>query len=65
VRAERRRGHRVRDGPEQVGDLLDPVAHRRAGDVHALTLKSFFQPIQRQVVGVLAHDDVSQQTRPG
>ena len=33
--------------------------------MHALALKALLQPVERQVVGVLAHDDVSQQARAG
>ena len=50
--------------PQQLGRVAHPVAERRPRQLHALTLEDAFQAIERQVIRVLAGDDVRQQPRP-
>jgi hypothetical protein len=64
MRAESSLGHRVRDGPKDVGDLSDPISHRRARNVHALAFEALFDAVERLVVVVLADDDVGEKSWP-
>lgn len=64
IRPKRRLGHRVRDGPEDVGELLDPIAHRRACNVHLIARDALCDAVQGLVVVVFADDDVREKPRP-
>lgn len=62
--------------PEQFGqpvgqrlqshaDAPDPLAHRGAGQWHACACRNLFDPVQRQMIEVLANGDPSQQANSG
>ena len=57
--------HQLDDRLQQVGDDGHPVAHRRARQLDAEPLEDPFEAIKRQVIGILADRDVSQQPRAG
>ena len=56
--------HQVVQRPQQVGTGRQPVAQRRAVQEQTLPLVDAFQAMQRQVIDVLADDQVGQQARP-
>jgi hypothetical protein len=63
-RLEHHADHQVVQWPQQIGAGAQPVTERGAVQEVALSLINPLQPVQRQVVGVLADDQVSQQSRP-
>jgi hypothetical protein len=63
-RLEHHAYHQVVQWPQQVGTGAQPVTERGAVQEVALALVGPLHPVQRHVVGVLAHDQVGQQARP-
>ena len=57
--------HQLDDRLEQLGDDGHPVAHRRARQLDAGPLEDPLEAIERQVIGIFADRDVSQQPRAG
>jgi hypothetical protein len=55
----------VYNGGEQVCTIANPVTHRRAMDVHAVTLEDPFLSMQGKVVTIFARQHVRQQARTG
>jgi hypothetical protein len=57
-------GHALVQGFDQIGHV--PAPHRLRGprNLESLARENLFQPVQRQVIGKLAGDDVSQQPGP-
>ena len=58
-------GHEVDDRTKHVGDVGHPAAHGGARQVDAVPAEDAFQAMQRQMVGVLAGDDLGQQAGAG
>ena len=55
--------HEVVQRPEGLGTLGHPVAHGGAAEEYVMAFQNPFQPVQGLVIGILAHDDVGQQSR--
>ena len=55
--------HQIDDRLEQIGDRGHPVAHRQPRQLDARALEDSLEAIERQVIGILADGDVSQQPR--
>ena len=64
VRGPHPLGHPLIQGFDQIGHR--PAPHRLRGprNLESLAGENLFQPVQRQVIGKLAGDDVRQQARP-
>ena len=57
-------GHPAVQGLDQIGHVPAPDRLRGARNLESLPRENVFQPVERQVIGKLAGDDVSQQSRP-
>jgi hypothetical protein len=57
--------HQLVQRLDQIGHIAAPDRLRGARDLEPLSLKDVLQPVQRQVIGKLTGDDVTQQSRPG
>ena len=62
---EDQRLHQVVQRLEQLGRAAHPVAEGRARDLHALPGQPAFLAIERDVIGILLGDHMSQEPRPG
>ncbi len=49
---------------QQPGALRHPAAHRFTRDLYAVTCPDLLLPVQREMIGALGYDHLSQQTRP-
>ena len=64
LRLTHERRHRVDQRIQHLGDVRHPVAHRRARQVDAVPAENAFEPMQRQMIRVLAGGDVCEQPGP-
>ena len=51
----------VIERPQQVSDILEPVAHGGRRDVHPETLHHLYLPVERKAVNIFAHHQVGQE----
>ena len=57
--------HEPQERVRQLGDAVHPPAHAGLVQLESTAAEHLLQPVQRQVVGVLAHRDVGQEPRGG
>ena len=57
--------HQVNQGPEHLIQPYNPVRHAGSANLVAEALEHLLLPVQRQAIGVLGGDDVSQQGGAG